>query len=375
MRNQTQFFDSNANYLNTPRDAYIDLIDFLERVEQADLTFDINNAAQAILSELGRPDSVILWERNSKIANLPKRYSCKPTDFATCQLKQIDMQRSHGISLYYPAEGKDFLLLPDENSVQPNNLSRVAAADLTSTTELTYTEVYSKYINNQLFDFTYDTRWDEFLVAAYGIPPVDASLATPHPPLPPVDPATVTPTPTMPPPPSTTGTPTPTPTATSTPSPTPMATATATATSTASATLPSTPTATLTPQPTVDAKKIQVIQSAQQSNQTLTIETTITNHGAYTLPNVVLVQTFNQPITTTLYSAHVVCQPNGDTEVRCLLGEIAPSTTVAVTFTVQFSLSTPISSQGQLWVNHQPFGDKITPIVQDERVFLPVIVR
>lgn len=178
IRNQSQFFDSNSNYINSPRDAYVDLVDFVQRIQTANLTHDITMTATQILSETLRPDGLILANRHSTVATLPERVKGgRPIT--------ITMTNASGISLYYPVEGNALLTLPAD---EDGGIASASSVALTNSTTVTYTQIYSDYIQNQLFDFTLASRWDEFLQAAYGVPPADAPLATPEPPLAPAEP-------------------------------------------------------------------------------------------------------------------------------------------------------------------------------------------
>jgi len=170
LRNQSQFFDSNSNYLNTPRDAYIDLKDFVLRIQQAALTEDLTTAATDILNEFGRADALVLHKRHSSSAHLPAQYANGAL---------IGITQANGVSLYYPAEGDDLLALP---------LEPLAAGIVAASTPFSYTQIYADYLAHQLFDFTRVSRWGEFLVAAYGEPPDVDQLEPPSAPLAPPEP-------------------------------------------------------------------------------------------------------------------------------------------------------------------------------------------
>jgi hypothetical protein len=166
VRNQSQLFDSNTNFINTPRDAYVDLGDFVERVKQAGLTNDITAAADVVLKELTRSatlDGLILVNRHSSTVKLPPQYG---------KGAPITIQKASGLSLYYPAEGTALLSLPAAPSME----DVIAASAAYS-----YTQKYAEYTQNQLFDFTRAARWDEFLVTAYGEPPSDPTQLEPPP--------------------------------------------------------------------------------------------------------------------------------------------------------------------------------------------------
>ncbi|MEZ4864347.1 MAG: clostripain-related cysteine peptidase [Caldilineaceae bacterium] len=168
LRNQSQFFDSNSNYLNTPRDAYVDLKDFVLRIQQAALTEDVTTAATAILSEFNRADAVVLHARHSSTSvHLPDQYAHGAL---------IGFTQANGISLYYPAEGDDLLALPAD----PATGDAIAAS-----APLSYTQIYADYLSDKLFDFSSEAGWDKLLQAAYGLP--TGELAPPTDPLAPAD--------------------------------------------------------------------------------------------------------------------------------------------------------------------------------------------
>lgn len=129
---RSQFFDSNNNYLNTPRDGYVDLQDFAERVARAELTPDVTKAAADLLAEYNRPDSVVLTNLHSSVVDLPGKQR-EATEVP------IDLTRASGLSLFYPAEGGALLSLPlilPHRSQRPPQI-RSATHRCTSTTSTT----------------------------------------------------------------------------------------------------------------------------------------------------------------------------------------------------------------------------------------------
>ncbi len=335
------FFDSNSNYLNTPRDAYIDLNDFVKRLQQAGLTADITVATDLVLNELERADGLILTNRHSSIAYLPDSL---PNEYA--KNARIDMQNASGISLYYPVEGVDLLALPQERGLQ-----EIAAAAIGAATELTYTLTYSRYVTNQLFDFTRVSRWGEFLVAAYGTPPADPTLlATPLPPLAPaIVPATITPTPTP----------------TATPSPTPTVT----------------PPATVTPPPPADPSQVLVQENPQlrdndnnnipSTGDVMHFDTMITNQSEITLTNVGLVQLLNPLTEAEIIAAAAPCPVITAPHVCTPVGDIASKASSPASFDVTLASNAPLP-QVMLFVDgvRQPFTS-----VPRNQIYLPVVIK
>ena len=326
LRNETTvydalFFDSNSNYINTPRDAYIDLKDFVTRLQHAtpagdskvDITADIIAAATLVLQELEHPmpatDKLILHERHSSIAYLPAAYGGGAA---------IAMQNAGGISLYYPVEGVELLALPQEPSLQ----DVAAAATVGASTELTYTQVYADYIHNQLFDFTSAARWSEFLVAAYGEIPRGVQLLAPTAPL------------TVPVPVNNTQ-------------------------------------VTLQQHYSLEDKD----HNGPSAGDILHFTTQINNQSDVTLTHVVLVQLFDQPVEQAVSVVQYPCTANNPQQVCIPVADIAAKGNAAVPFTVILSTNTPPVSQAMLYVNDQPLGEPVTPTSQQNLLYLPVVMK
>ncbi len=155
VRNASQTFDSNRDSINTPADAYVDLLDWVTHLRDANINATITLSATSIIDELQRPDGVILAQSASRTP--------LPLDLAHGAL--ITVTHANGMSIYYPAEG-DFRV--------PTVNTAVAASS-----GYTYTQVYADYVDNKVFDFTQTTRWDEFLTAAYGAPAAGAPVEPP----------------------------------------------------------------------------------------------------------------------------------------------------------------------------------------------------
>lgn len=316
------FFDSNSNYINSPRDAYIDLKDFVTRIERLDetntipLPIELTRAVTRVIAELDAPipltDKVILHERHSSIAYLPDNL---PREAA--RNARIDMTHASGISLYYPVEGNDLLALPKENGVE-----ETAAASIGASSELTYTQVYSDYIADQLFDLSSFTRWGELLELAYGLPPAASTLI--------------------------------------------------------SATAP------LLPPSPVNNSYVILEQSYQlqdldnngaSSGDQVLFETVIQNQSTVRLTNVVLLQTFNQAVEPTVNAAQYPCSDNNAQQVCISLPEIAAGQSITIPFSVTLTTNLPLVSQATLYVNGKPLGDTVEPTAKQEQIFLPVVMK
>jgi hypothetical protein len=341
------FFDSNANYLNTPRDAYLDLKDLMERVKQANLTSDITAAATLVLAEFGRPDGLILDKRYGS-GQLPARYA---------KGIQIDIVNPSGISLYYPAEGDAFLSLPPDPVLSEMGV-QASAAEVEPSVELTYTLSYSRYITNQLFDHTRSSRWDEFLVAAYGTPPASVILATPPPPLAPAAAATPTGTPT----PTSSLTPSPTETPTGTPLPTPTPTPTATTAA------PFDPMLVLLQS---NHKLNDVNGDGPSADEVVHFDITITNQSDAKMMNVVLAQLMQPSVDGAVAVTRAPCLEIASADACITIGDIDPKTPSSKAFDVKLSSNAPLSPQTVLFVNgvRQPYTSVMA------KFYLPITMR
>lgn len=357
IRNQSQFFDSNSNLVNTPRDAYIDLKHFAERIQQVGLTNNedsltqsILDAADSVLAELNRPDKLVLYERHATPPILLPEHLRQ--DGSALRKQPINLDNAHGISIYYPAEGSDLLALPLDETLE---MVAASAQLLNTSAALTYTQVYSNYIYNQLFTFSLATRWDEFLRAAYGEPPITATIATPPPPLAPAAPAT--------------------PTGTPTPTVTPMATSTPTSTPTPTPTAPGTPTA--TPPDDPDLVLLQSRYQLHDSNgdgpsagETVQFDVVITNNSVTTMTNVVLAQIVQSLSDGAVVAARVPCEGIANVDACISIGDIAPKTPTVAPFTVTLSTNAPLAPETILFVNHvrQPYT-----LVMPNQLYLPIV--
>jgi sugar lactone lactonase YvrE len=168
VRGDSQFFDSNGNFTNSPLDSYVDLHDWLIKLRASALNLEITASAERLLAELERSDGVILANR-AMSNTLPGRYS---GDF-------VDLSSAQGLSIYYPLEGDPQLATQAAPTVE--HVETIAASQPVS-----YTQLYADYLAHGRFDFTRVTRWDEFLQAAYGAPGPNAPLEQPSPPFAPL---------------------------------------------------------------------------------------------------------------------------------------------------------------------------------------------
>lgn len=162
IRRQSQQFDSNLTYTNNELDVYVDLLDWLGQLRDANLNHELTAAAVQLLGEFTRTDKLIL--ENKALNHLLPKY------YADGQF--VDLSHATGLSIYYPLEGQ----------------ARVTSA-MAANSAFPYTQLFADYLDHKLFDFTRVSHWDEFLRASFGTPPSDPTqLDLPLPPAAPLIP-------------------------------------------------------------------------------------------------------------------------------------------------------------------------------------------
>lgn len=172
IRGASQFFDSNSNFLNTPRDGYVDIEDFARLVQHTIESPDIQQDVAAVLAEFNSNDEDRLILQESHMTGmLPPQYAGGV---------EIPLLRASGLSLYFPANSEALPPLPPDPG---EATAAIAAVEPFST-------VYVEYIAKQSFEFARATRWSDFLHASLGQPAPGAALVEPQPPLAPRPPAT-----------------------------------------------------------------------------------------------------------------------------------------------------------------------------------------
>jgi sugar lactone lactonase YvrE len=128
IRQSSQTFESNDDFINTDHDEYIDLVDWATRIRNGVIYQAVNERAATLITELTGPNSFVLYNR-AQSGKLPPNYARGAT---------IDLSHASGISIFYPAQWK--------------------------------TQIHKDYLNNQLFTFTQNSRWPDFLIAVLGLP-------------------------------------------------------------------------------------------------------------------------------------------------------------------------------------------------------------
>ncbi|MEM4217369.1 MAG: clostripain-related cysteine peptidase [Candidatus Methanomethylicaceae archaeon] len=119
-RAATQKFDSRDYFKITDDDEYLDLYHFAKKVKQYVQNSEVQNAAQAVMDALSTGFVVAEHHQSGKYKE-----------------EYWDLDNAHGISIYFPP--------------------KPGSSD------------YSKYIDHQLFQFTVDGQWDEFLKDYFGV--------------------------------------------------------------------------------------------------------------------------------------------------------------------------------------------------------------
>ncbi|MDW8072388.1 MAG: clostripain-related cysteine peptidase, partial [Anaerolineae bacterium] len=138
-RNATQKFDSRDYYRITNDDEYLDLYHFAERVKQYVSVGDVQAAAQGVMNAI--EDGFVVAERH------------RSGVWEGEEALYWDLDNAHGVAIYFP---------PRSGSLD-----------------------YSQYTSHQLFSFTGEGQWDEFLVDYFGVMglPPDPSTAPGLPPM------------------------------------------------------------------------------------------------------------------------------------------------------------------------------------------------
>ena len=127
-RSATQKFDSRDYYKIADDDEYLDLYHFAQRVKQYISNSEVQNAAQGVMNALNAGFVVVEHHQSGMWGGEEELY--------------WDLDNAHGVSVYFPP--------------------RSGSSD------------YNKYVSHQLFRFTAEGLWDEFLVdyfGAMGLPP------------------------------------------------------------------------------------------------------------------------------------------------------------------------------------------------------------
>ena len=122
-RNATQKFDSRDYYRITNDDEYMDLYHFAQRVKQYVSVGDVQTAAQEVINAID--DGFVVAERHQSGL------------WEGEEALYWDLDNAHGVSIYFPP--------------------RSGSSD------------YDQYVNHQLFRFTAEGQWDEFLVDYFGV--------------------------------------------------------------------------------------------------------------------------------------------------------------------------------------------------------------
>ncbi len=120
-RSAAQKFDSREFYRITDDDEYLDLYHFAQKVREYALDGAVQTAAQGVMDAV-RNSGFVIAERHQS---------------GTFQEVFWDLDRAHGIGIYFPPRSG--------------------------------AQTYTRYINHELFQFTADGVWDEFLKDYFGI--------------------------------------------------------------------------------------------------------------------------------------------------------------------------------------------------------------
>jgi hypothetical protein len=127
IRQASQHFESNGDYVNNQLDLYLDLVDWTRRVRDGVSSPAVRDAAAALLAQLIGAQQLIITSRAASDP-LPPQYAGGA---------YIDLSNSSGLSIFYP-QRQD-------------------------------TTAFQNYVANRLFSFTNVSRWPSFLTAGRGL--------------------------------------------------------------------------------------------------------------------------------------------------------------------------------------------------------------
>ncbi len=122
-RSATQKFDSRDYYKITDDDEYLDLYHLAQRLKQYVSNSEVQGAAQGVMEAINAGFVVVEHHQSGMWGGEEELY--------------WDLDNAHGVSIYFPP--------------------RSGSSD------------YNKYISHQLFRFTADGQWDDFLVDYFGV--------------------------------------------------------------------------------------------------------------------------------------------------------------------------------------------------------------
>ena len=139
-------------------------------------TSDILTATITLLNELNGPANISPFILANQAATniMPPDKLPIPIRLQFPNGAPIDLSRAGGVSLYYPLGEASPLMV----EVEAAGMHKPA-----------FDSVYADYLNEQLFEFTLVSRWNEFLKAAVGAPNPNQPLDPPPGPLATLDPS------------------------------------------------------------------------------------------------------------------------------------------------------------------------------------------
>jgi len=139
LRDGSQIFNSDADLINTTADRYVDLLDWVTRIQAAP---QIDNPAIKIAAAQLIALLQVTTTNRFVVANRVG------SDVLYINNQFVDLSRAGGVSLYLP---------PGE--------------------QLQYGQDYAAYLQNRLYGLTVASRWDSFLQTVLGAPGADDPLA------------------------------------------------------------------------------------------------------------------------------------------------------------------------------------------------------
>lgn len=139
VRQASQKFESNGDFVINELDLYVDLLDWSQRVEVS--VPAVKPWADALQNEINGSNPFVIANTNkAESRNLPLQYA---------NGAYINVDQAHGLSIFYPGQ---------QNLV-----------------------VFDNYINDRIFSFTANSRWPDFLIAGVGVIPAPVLAPPPGP--------------------------------------------------------------------------------------------------------------------------------------------------------------------------------------------------
>lgn len=180
LRKESQKFEFDGNYEINEIDAYVDLRDWVEHIQQSMVEntnphggeYPFSDTQTAAANLLSIMDDFVI-ESRQQTGYITQEDLGRGEPLLTNGYNPLE--QSHGISIFYPWGRVEDISVPTPESYASGGSD--------------FNQLYSSYINDGIFDFTVASQWDEFLSKVVGenLPPEQRDL--PVSPLAPLNPS------------------------------------------------------------------------------------------------------------------------------------------------------------------------------------------